>query len=70
MPLKLRRKPKRETTLKYEYRLKEWEALRLHKVDVHVGGNYITQLYYTEYILPYYIDAIHNARCYRDEQVY
>jgi hypothetical protein len=30
----------------------------------------MTQLYYTEHILPHYINAIHNARCYCDEQVY
>jgi hypothetical protein len=70
MPPKLRCKPKRETTPEYEYRLKEWEALRPHKVDIYIGGNYITQLYYTEYILPYYIDTVYNACCYRDEQVY
>jgi len=37
---------------------------------VTVGGNYITQLYYTEYILPLYIKAINNARCYYDEQAH
>lgn len=70
MPPKPRCKPKRETTLEYEYWLKEWEALRPHKVDVHVGGNHMTQLYYTEYILPHYINAVHDACCYRDEQVH
>lgn len=70
MPPKPRRKPKRETTPEYEHRLEEWEALRPHKVDVYIGGNHMTQLYYTEHILPIYINAIHEARCYYDEQVH
>ena len=42
MPPKPHHKPKRETTPEFQHRLKEWEALKLHKVDVHVGGNHIT----------------------------
>ncbi len=37
---------------------------------MYIRGNYITQLYYTEHILPIYINAIHEARCYYDEQVH
>ena len=37
MPPKPHRRPKNETTEQYEQRLKEWEALKPHKVDVTVG---------------------------------
>jgi hypothetical protein len=67
MPPKPRHRPKTESPEEYKQRLKEWEALKPHKVDVKVGGNHMTQKYYTEILLPVYIDALHKARCYHDE---
>jgi len=35
-----------------------------------VGGNHMTQLYYTEHLLPIYIEAVNNACCYHNKQAY
>lgn len=62
MPSKPRRRPTTETKEEFESRVKEWEALKPHPVQVKVGGNAMTQKYYTERLLPIYIEAIQNAR--------
>jgi len=62
MPSKPRRRPTTETTDEYQARVREWEALRPHDAEVKVGGNHMTQKYYTERLLPVYIEAIHKAR--------
>jgi hypothetical protein len=62
MPPKPRRRPKTESEDEYQARLKDWEAQKPHKVDVKPQGNSMTQKYYTERLLPVYIDAIQKAR--------
>jgi hypothetical protein len=62
MPPKPRRRPKTESEQEYQERLQEWEALKPHDADVKVKGNSMTQKYYTERLLPVYIEAIHKAR--------
>lgn len=62
MPPKPRRRPTTESKAEYQARLEEWEALKPHKIEVKVGGNHMTQKYYTERLLPVYIDAIHQSR--------
>ena len=43
MPPKPRHKTKNGNEEEYEERLKKWEALKPHKVDVTIGGNYIVE---------------------------
>jgi hypothetical protein len=62
MPLKPRRRLKRETEEEYKAQLVEWEALKLHKVDVKLHSNFMTQKYYTKQLLLVYINAIHYSR--------
>ena len=62
MPPRPRRRPTTESPEEYQARLTEWEALKPHKVDVKPQGNSMTQKYYTERLLPVYIEAIHKAR--------
>jgi hypothetical protein len=62
MPPKPRRRPTTESEDEYQARLKDWEAQRPHKADVKPQGNAMTQKYYTERLLPVYIEAIHKAR--------
>lgn len=62
MPPKPRRRPKTESEDEYQARITEWEALKPHKVDVKPHGNSMTQKYYTERLLPIYIDAIQKNR--------
>jgi hypothetical protein len=62
MPPRPRRRPTTESPEEYQARLTEWEALKPHKVDVKPQGNSMTQKYYTERLLPIYIEAIHKAR--------
>ena len=62
MPPKPRRRPKTESEDEYQARICEWEALKPHKVNVKPQGNSMTQKYYTERLLPVYIDAIQRAR--------
>lgn len=62
MPPKPRRRPRTESENEYQVRLKEWEALKPHPAEVKVGGNHMTQKYYTERLLPVYIEAIQKAR--------
>jgi hypothetical protein len=59
---KPRRRPTTESESEYQDRLKEWEALRPHKVEKKVGGNHMTQKYYTDRLLPVYINALQKAR--------
>ena len=61
MPPKPGRRPKTESESEYKERLKEWEALNPHKVEKKVGGNHMTQKYYTERLLPVYINTIQKA---------
>jgi hypothetical protein len=62
MPPRPRRRPTTESEDEYQARLREWEALKPHKVDVKPQGNSMTQKYYTERLLPVYIEAIYKAR--------
>jgi hypothetical protein len=48
-------------------RVLEWEALLPHEQEVKLKGNAMTQKYYTERLLPIYIDAVNKARL-RDPQ--
>jgi hypothetical protein len=66
IPPRPRRRPITETPADYDVRLKEWEALRPHPVDVKPSGNSITQKYYTEHLLPVYIEAVYKVRA-RDQ---
>jgi hypothetical protein len=62
MPPKPRHRPTTESEAEYQARLQEWEALRPHTAEVKAGGNSMTQKYYTERLLPVYIDAIQKAQ--------
>ena len=62
MPPKPRRRPKTESPDEYQARLREWEALKPHKVDIKPQGNSMTQKYYIERLLPVYIEAMQKAR--------
>lgn len=62
MPPKPRRRPKTESDEEFVARMREWEALRPHEVEVKRGGNHMTQKYYTERLLPGFIEIIHYAR--------
>jgi transposase len=62
-----RRPPKPRKTMyeadeAFQARLREWEAMLPHMQIVKPRGNAMTQKYYTEHILPLYINAIHKAR--------
>jgi hypothetical protein len=68
MPPKPRRRPTTETEQEYNVtnvRVREWDALRPHPAEVKVGGSHMTQKYYTERLLPVYIEFIQKA-CLRD----
>ena len=67
MPRKPRRRPTTETNEEYAERLKEWEALKPHDVEVKVQGNAMTQKYYVENLLPLYVDAIESMRLIDDK---
>lgn len=67
MPPYPRRRPTTETLEEYQVRLKEWEAMKPHDTDIKVQGNAMTQKYYTDHLLPTFIDAIHIACCFQDE---
>jgi len=58
---KLLSKPrKRKYELKeFDDRIKHWEASLPHEKEVKLKGNAMTQEYYFENILPFYIDVIH-----------
>ncbi|KAH7370668.1 hypothetical protein BKA65DRAFT_488999 [Rhexocercosporidium sp. MPI-PUGE-AT-0058] len=66
---KPRRRPTIETEAEYQNRVKEWDATRPHKVEKKVAGNHMTQLYYTERLLPVYIKAVSTERL-RDGRSY
>ena len=61
MPPRPRRRPTTESEDEYQARLREWEALKPHKVNIKPQGNSMTQKYYTERLLPIYIQAIKEA---------
>lgn len=56
------RSRKYESKEEFEARIKEWEALLPHEVEIKPKGNSMTQKYYTERLLPVYIKAIQKAR--------
>jgi transposase-like protein len=60
--LKKPRKSKYKTTEQHKQHVKEWQANKPPEVDVDVQGNYMTQKYYTEHVLPQYINIINKAR--------
>jgi hypothetical protein len=45
----------------------EWEALLPHKQEVKPKGNGMTQKYYTERLLPVYIDTVQKHRLWDSE---
>jgi hypothetical protein len=53
---------KYESDEEYQARLREWEALLPHEQVMKPKGNGMTQKYYTERLLPVYIEAISKAR--------
>lgn len=55
-------KRKKETPEQFSHRLLEWDALIGHDKDVKPQGNAMTQKYYTERLLPIYIEAVSQAR--------
>lgn len=59
------RKPQKrkvESIEDFDLRMKEWEALLPHEREIKPKGNSMTQKYYTERLLPVYINAIHKHR--------
>ena len=70
MPLKPRRRPTTETEEQYLNRIREWEATKPHTVEKKVSGNHMTQLYYTERLLPVYIEAVQKQRLALNQLVY
>lgn len=61
-PLKPRRRPTTETEDQYQQRVVEWEANLPHDVEIKPKGNSMTQAYYTERLLPIYIELLHKGR--------
>ena len=59
---KPRRHPKHGNEEEYQQRLREWEANLPKKPDVKVPGNLMTQAYYTDKLLPGYVNAIRDAQ--------
>ena len=59
---KPRRRPKTETPEQYEQRLEEWKELLPYSLDIKPKGNSITQIYYTEKILPGLFTEIQRLR--------
>jgi hypothetical protein len=70
MPPKPRRRPTTETESEYLERVKEWEATKPHRVEKKVSGNHITQKYYTERLLPVYIQGVQEQRAYDSSSWY
>jgi hypothetical protein len=70
MPPKPRRRPTTETEAEYLARVKEWEATKPHKVEKKVKGNHMTQKYYTERLLPIYIDAVQQQQAFDSNSWY
>ena len=57
------RKSRYETQEQYERRFLEWQALIPNaEIQVQPKGNSMTQLYYTENILPHYLETIKQAQ--------
>ncbi len=70
LPPKPRRRPTTETLAEFEARIKEWEALKPHDLEVKVQGNAMTQKYYVENLLPTYVDAVRGVRNIDEKQWY
>lgn len=63
------RKPPKPRKSKYEreddhcQQIREWEEATLpHDVEMKSEGNSMTQIYYTDRLLPVYVDEIHECR--------
>jgi hypothetical protein len=56
------RSRKYETKEEFDARIREWEALLPHEQVVKPKGNGMTQKYYTERLLPVYVEAVQKAR--------
>lgn len=56
------RKTMYESQEAFDARILEWQALRPHIKEVKTKGNGMTQKYYTERLLPIYIEALHGLR--------
>jgi hypothetical protein len=56
------RRRSRETDEEFQARIREWDALLPHEQVVKPKGNSMTQKYYTERLLPGYINAVKQAR--------
>jgi hypothetical protein len=70
MPPKPRRRPTTESESEYLARVQKWEATKPHKVEKKVSGNHMTQKYYTERLLPIYINAVQVQRSYDSQSWY
>lgn len=55
-------KSKFESDEQYKQRLREWEASLPHEKEVEPKGNAMTQRYYSEKLLPLYVDAVRTLR--------
>jgi hypothetical protein len=62
------RKSKYEMEEQYHNRVVEWKAHLPHEVDIQPKGNSMTQQYYTDRLLPVYINKIHMQRIYHDRE--
>ena len=62
IPPKPRRRPTTESEEEYKQRVLEWEASKPHPVKAKPKGNSMTQIYYTEKILPKYISVYENLK--------
>ena len=59
------RKPRRrkaETKNDYRQRINEWETSLPHDVEIKSKDNSMTQIYYTERLLPIYVKEMHECR--------
>lgn len=61
-------KSKYETADNHCQLLADWEASLPYDVDVKPKGNSITQAYYTEQLLPVYVDEIQSCRIQHDRE--
>lgn len=56
------RRSKYQTEEIYRQRIAEWKASLPHDVEIKSKGNSMTQVYYTERLLPMYVDELQQCR--------
>ena len=56
-----------ESDDQFKQQIINWEANLLHDVEIKLKGNSMTQKYYTERLLPVYIEAVQEARITRNQ---